>query len=134
MKFFHLSETNHNGEIFRPRVPNSVMTDEQCRPIEDTRTKRICFSKTITGAFYSINFNGGYQTLYVHVPENIDEIVSKGKVVIPTEKQVYDGDYCDEVWVRCPVKMKCIGKVSIGYRLSWIDNRPRVHWKWIKRY
>ena len=134
MKLFHLSEENHDGEIFKPRVPHSLMTDEYCKVIEDNKTKRVCFSRTMTGAYYSICFNGGYQTLYVHVPDNIEELVSRKKIKIPTSKQVYDADYCDEVWVRGPVRMKCIGKVCIGYRLSWFSNRPKVHYKWLKRF
>lgn len=134
MKLFHLSEVNHNNKVFKPRVPYSVLSNGWGSITEDVKTKRVCFSKTITGAYYAINFEGGYNTLYVHVPENLNEIIARNKIYKPTEKEVQDADYTDEIWVKCPVKMKCIGKIQIGYTLNYYEKRPKVHFKYLERY
>ena len=41
---FHVSEVNHNGKVFRPRIPHSAEESE------NMDIKRICFSTSITGA------------------------------------------------------------------------------------
>jgi len=136
-KLYHLSHANHDGEVFKPRVPdNIIIGDYECEQLEDKKTKRICFSKTISGAFLGINFDGAYEEMYVHVPENI-ESVPDDKIVIPTEKQVWDAEFTREVWVKAPVKMKCVGKVLIGYNLAnttWRQWRPSVKFRWLEKY
>lgn len=134
-RLIHLSEENHDGEWFKPRVPYSVCT--LCCDPEDQENdtiKRVCFSTSITGAFYAINFNGDPQKLYVHIPENIDDIAKRGKLCKPTEEQVFDADYTDEYWVKCKVKMKCIGYIYITYKPHWLYNRPPCKFKWIEKY
>lgn len=136
-KFYHLSEKNHDGEVFKPRVPDKILTGMWGKEHEDSETKRICFSTTISGAFLAIEFHGRYQELYLHVPENIDDI-PENKIVIPTAEQVEDAEFTREVWVKCPVKMKCIGKLQIGYNENnnkhfW-QWRPSVKFKYLERY
>ena len=134
-RLIHLSEENHNGEWFKPRVPYSIawngFGDEDN---EDDTIRRVCFSSSITGAFYAISFNGDREKLYVHVPENIDDIARRGKLCKPTEYQVFDVDYTDEYWIKCKVKMKCIGYITIGYTPSIYTNRPSCKFKWIEKY
>lgn len=65
-------------------------------------------------AYFAINFRGGYKKLYVHIPENIEDIVRRRKLCKPSKEQVYDVDYCGEYWVKCKVKLKCIGYIKIG--------------------
>lgn len=137
-KLYHFSDVNHDGEIFSPRIPDTIIMDAygEALEMEERETKRVCFSKTISGAFLAINFDGTYEELYLHVPENIGDI-SENDIIIPTEEQVWDGEYTKEVWVTAPVKMKCIGKVLIGYDLSkttWRDWRPSVKFRWIEKY
>lgn len=58
-RLIHLSEENHNGEWFKPRVPGSIVIN--CgygENNEDDTIKRVCFSSSITGAFYAISFDG----------------------------------------------------------------------------
>lgn len=61
---YHLSETNHDGEWFYPRVPESI-----CKEMgEDDSTKRVCFSSSICGAFFAISFYGdrkGFTFIYL---------------------------------------------------------------------
>lgn len=126
---YHLSEENHNGEVFSPRVPNSIMEEEE---LEDHKSKRVCFSKTLSGAYRAIQFRPCEKLdLYVHVPYN-----KKIKYYRPTVKQVYDVGFTNEVWVRRKVKMKCIGKIRAYYNRDYCLHRwrPLVHIKWLEKY
>lgn len=133
-RLFHLSEENHDGEYFKPRIPESIIDFGENK--EDDKVRRVCFSNSISGAYFAINFNGGYEKLYVHVPENLEDIVRRGKLCIPTDEQVYDVHYCGEHWVKCKVKLKCIGYIKIGYNLHnfYRYNKPKVHFKYLERY
>ena len=131
-KLFHLSIENHDGEWFKPRVPYSIVYSGEHK--EDDKVKRVCFSSSISGAFFGINFDGYYQKLYVHVPENIENIVKRRKLCKPTDEQVFDVDYTDEYWIKCKVKLKCVGCISIGYRPNWHSYKPKVKFKYLKRF
>lgn len=125
---YHLSETNHDGEWFYPRVPESI-----CKEMgEDDRTKRVCFSSSICGAFFAISFYGDRKRLYVHIPCGIDSIVDAGKLYKPTEEQVWDSSVTKEYWIRKKVKVKCIEIVSIAYRASIYGTKFSL--KWIKKF
>lgn len=124
---YHLSEINHNNKIFTPRVPHSIMDDEEK---EDQKTKRICFSTTISGAYRAIQFHpNDKMELYVHVPYN-DNI----RYYRPTEQQVYDCKFTNEVWVKHKTKMKCIGKIKAYFIKDYFHWRPKVRFKWIEKY
>lgn len=125
---YHLSEINHNNEVFYPRVPYSIMDEEE---YEDQKTKRICFSTTLSGAFRAIQFRPDEtMVLYVHVPYNINV-----KYYYPTETQVYDCKFTNEVWVKRKTKMKCIGKIRAYYKNSDFRHwRPKVRVKWLEKY
>ena len=50
-------------------------------------------------------------------------------------EQVFDADYCDEYWIKCKVKMKCIGYIAASYNAkSIMENRPKVRFKYIEKY
>jgi coproporphyrinogen III oxidase-like Fe-S oxidoreductase len=125
---YHLSEINHNNEVFHPRVPYSIMDNEE---YEGQKTKRICFSTTLSGAFRAIQFRPNESMeLYVHIPYN-DNV----KYYCPTESQVYDCKFTNEVWVRRKTKMKCIGEIRAYYKNSDFRHwRPKVRVKWLEKY
>lgn len=125
---YHLSEINYNNETFYPRVPLSIIDDEE---MEDQKTKRVCFSTTLSGAYRAIQFSPNeVMELYVHVPYN-----SNIKYYRPTEEQVYDCYFTNEVWVKRKVKIKCIGKIRAYYRDSDFRHwRPTVRILWIEKY
>lgn len=123
---YHLSIENHHNEVFKPRVPHTVVHD-----LEDETHKRVCFSTTISGAYRGIQFNEGeWAELYVHIPKRKN---IKFKRI--TTNEVFDCKFTNEVWVQRNVKMKCIGKIKAMYKRSkrgrW---RPKVIIKWIERY
>lgn len=133
MRLYHLSEKNHDGEIFKPRVPESCYQDCWGNILEDIKTKRVCFSKTVAGAALSTSFEEGYCTRYLHVPAEPEKLNVK-RIHEVTQDEVEDGPYCEEVWVKQNVKMKCIGKVRIGYRFDLSKGRPKVHFKYLEKY
>lgn len=125
---YHLSTENHDGEWFKPRVPESICDDG----LEDDKIKRVCFSPSICGAFFAISFFGDRQILYVHVPVDLENIAKSGKLCKPTEEQVYDVLYTKEHWIKKKVKLKCIGKITIGYKTRLCDTK--FSWKWLEKY
>ena len=62
-KLYHLSETNHNVKIFKPRVPS----EDSRMDGEDTVHKRICVAGSIAKALTAIEANLDDE-YYVHVP------------------------------------------------------------------
>ena len=121
-RLIHLSERFHDGDWFIPRVPRTAA------PNEDKKIKRVCFSNSISGAYRAIKDCCWYNVLYVHVPCDIDEIVRCGKLFKPTSEQVYDVGETGEYWVKCKVRLKCIGSIRI-----WLDRNDNVRFKWIER-
>ena len=130
-QLYHLSSENHNGEMFYPRVPQCVFMSLMYGEYdEDIRKKRICFSTGICGAFRAIKQDNGYCKMYVHVPENMNEIIQKQKLYKPSVKEVFDCKQTRELWVRCPVKMKCIACISIGCSPFGKDEKIKFKYLW----
>lgn len=125
---YHLSPENHDGEWFKPRVPYSICEDEH----EDNKTRRVCFSSTICGAFFAISFFGYRQRLYVHVPVGLEEIAKSGKLCKPTKEQVFDASVTNEYWIKRKVKLKCLGYISIAYKSNGFDTK--FNFKWLEKY
>lgn len=127
---YHVSLDNHDGEVFSPRVPESLTYYAISNEYEDGKSKRVCFSTTLSGAYRAIQFNDDeWLTLFVHVPYN-----KKIKFHRPTEEQVFDVGFTNEVWVQRRVKMKCIGKIRAKYKNSYTQWRPKVTIKWLEKY
>ena len=122
-KLIHLSERFHDGDWFKPRVPRTAA------PGEDKKTKRVCFSSSISGAYRAIKDCCWYNVLYVHVPCDIDEIARCGKIFKPTSEQVYDVSETGEYWVKCEVRLKCIGVIR-----AWDDCHGNVRFRWLERF
>lgn len=134
INLYHLSVRNHDGEVFHPRVPDSMIDNDK----EDDTIKRVCFSSTISGAYRAITFGDACgEECYIHIPVNIDSILKKGGVYKPSEELVFDSYFTGEYWVKRPVKLKCIGKAKFYYK-EWNGFsgpwRPKVKFKWIERY
>ena len=134
---YHLSDLNHDGKTFRPRLPHSKCDDPE---YEDQKTRRVCFASSMSGSYRAINEFGYTEKLYVHVPTNLDEIIENGKLVKPSENEVYDVYDTGEYWVRQKVKLKCIGLAEFNCNINtnMCDlSKPyinRVRIKWIEKY
>ncbi len=136
---YHISYINHDGETFEPRVYDN----DNVKNGMERRVKRVCFSDSITRALYSIFPNGAYDSdFYVHIPD------SECKVYKTTTEDIYDSDITHELWIKEPVKMKCIGKIHV----SGVSNKTHTievdkdkagygkkkyhetRWNWVEKY
>lgn len=138
-QIYHISTVNHDGEIFEPRVYDN----DNVKKGMERRVKRICFSDSIEGAYYSIFPNGTYDIdLYVHIP------ATDVKIYRTTTDDIYDSDITHEIWVKEPVEMRCIGKVHISgttqkYKTIDVDSEKsgygkrkyfKPRYNWVEKY
>jgi hypothetical protein len=118
-------------------LPHSKSDDPE---YEDQKTRRVCFASSMSGAYRAINDVGYTEKLYVHVPTNLDEIIENGKLVKPSENDVYDVYDTGEYWIKQKVKLKCIGFAEFSCNINtsmWDLSKPdrdRVRIKWIEKY
>ena len=114
---------------------------------ENWRAKRVCVSTSIDGALTALLSSDSEafgKHLFVHVPDDMCALESKKKkIFIPTSKMLPDVDATGERWIKCPVKMRCIGEIEVitvdadadvsyemdGYKFP-LD---KFIWKWIWR-
>ena len=125
MNYYHLSAISLSNTLLKPRVPESIM---DC--FEDNKTKRICFSTSITGCIKAItccNYPFASEEFYVYKPINYT-----GKIVNPSEEQVCDVKLTREKWFTDKVNIQCIGKIK-AYGLNHF-NRKMIKWYWIEKY
>lgn len=111
-ELYHISQVNHDGETFFPRVPANRMKGE------DAITPRVCFAESIEGAMDAIGMCPGsaYEKFFfVHVPEDFEELMDEGSFVFPGDA-VPDSDETHEIWCTDMVKMRCVAFV-----MSWVD-------------
>lgn len=132
MDIYHLSTVNSNNKILYPRIPDNYFTKNG---FEDGKTSRVCFAKTIDGALAALSMNLEGKTLYVHVPYE--------KVKYSDAVNVPDSKITKEVWVREPVKIKCIGTIKVGEAIEkplpfkYGNNYAELYywkWRWLKRF
>ena len=105
-KIYHLSESNLDGKILTPRIPENYMTKNG---YEENKTPRISFSTSIDGCLIGISANLKNKEFYIHEPENYSDITVKNI----TNSQVPDASLTKEVWVTTRVKLKVIGKIKV---------------------
>lgn len=133
---YHLSQSNLDGKVLTPRIPSNFLVDNR---YEDGETKRVCFSNSIDGCLRGMSQNLKGMKLYVHTPEKECDVYR------PTTKEVPDCKVTGEVWVKKPVKLKCIGLIKVtgdrgedGIPYTYgDDNVAELYdwdYKWIDRY
>lgn len=106
-KLYHISEKNQDGNTFEPRVPVNFMTNAE---YEDSTTPRVCFSTSIDGCLIGTMYKTEDRTLYVHEPASY----AKLKTHVVSKDEVPETDISNEVWVLNPVKLKCVGKITVS--------------------
>lgn len=102
---FHLSFNNLDNTKLQPKIPSNFLT---LNGYENNTEKRVCFSPSIKKCLRAMSQNLTGKELYVHVP-----ISNKLDVYTPTIKEVPDSKITGEVWIKTPVKIKCIGKIKV---------------------
>lgn len=128
---FHLSESNLDGEILKPRIPDNYMTKNN---FEDNETKRISFSTSIDGCLIAMGKNLKNKIFNVHIPSKpINE-----KYIINTkelENKVPDVHLTNEVWVIKPVKLKYIYQIKVlkpnkSFKYTFGKNKKATTYSW----
>ena len=133
-KIYFLSEKNMDNQILQPRIPDNYFTKNG---YEDKTTKRVCFSKSIDGSLMGLSKNLTNHDFYVHVPSDDTSYYS------PSTAEVPDSKITKEVWVKNPVKVKCIGKIHVskdkgleGHKFKYGDKVAELYdweWKWVEK-
>ena len=134
VKVYHLSQSNLDGKTLSPRVPSNYFTKNG---YEDGKTARICFAKSIDMCLRALSQKCTDMELFVHIPDG------KYNIYIPSTKELPDAKITSEVWIKEPVKLKCIGKIKVikdkgenGIPYKYGDNTAELYdweWKWIEK-
>lgn len=125
LELYHLSPVNHDGELFYPRVPESRMISE------DAVTPRVCFGPSLLEAYYAVETlrrHNQMDLMFVHVPDNIDELKAFNAIVSPDDDDVPDASKTGELWSLDPVKMKCMGLVLFYTRYERVYPDGECGW------
>lgn len=131
-ELFHLSQTNLDGIILKPRIPVNVLTQQG---YEENKTPRISFSTSIDGALTGIGSDLTGKVFFVHT---IDTSYNEPIIKQVTIKEIPDVLYTDEIWVLNDVRLKCIRTIRVlrtvskkcSYKLGsmWID---KYKWEYV---
>ena len=134
VKVYHLSQSNLDGKTLSPRVPSNYFTKNG---YEDGKTARVCFAKSIDMCLRALSQKCTDMELFVHITDG------KYNIYIPSTKEVPDAKITSEVWIKEPVKLKCIGKIKVikdkgedGIPYKYGDNTAELYdweWKWIEK-
>lgn len=132
---FYISTRNLDNLILKPKIPNNFLTQNN---YEDSKTERICFCKTVDGAIMGLSQRHKGTELFVHVPETPINYYS------PLQEEVPDCKITEEVWVKHPTKVRCIGKIKIlddaglpGHTYTYGNKTAELYdwdWDWVEKY
>lgn len=131
-KLYHISTSNLNGKTLYPKIPSNYFTKNN---YEDNTTKRVCFAPSINKCLMGLSQNCTGMEFFVHVPDGEYEIYK------PSPKEVPDSIITGEIWITEPVKLKCIGKISVigdsgkpGHPFKYGTHIAELYdweWEWI---
>lgn len=132
----HLSLTNLDGTTLEPRVPDNYFAKNG---YEDGTTKRVCFTPNVGKCLMAMSKKCDGMECYVMVPEG------NYKTYRPTVKEVPDSKITGEIWIKEPVKVRCIGKIKVtgdagkdGHVYTYGDGQKAElydwNWEWTERY
>ena len=121
---YHVSQKNINGVILTPRVPDNEFIKWG---IEDGKTKRVSFAKSIGKCLMGLGRNLLGQEFYVFEPDtsHTSEKVLLEHLVVPTKEMVPDCHITKEVWITCPIKLKY--KMMIKVTKSSAEHKLVIH-------
>lgn len=134
-RLYHLSQSNLDKKTINPRVPSNYFTKNG---YEDATTPRVCFSSSIDGCLRGLSENLTGKEFFVHIPDG------KYDIFAPTKKEVPDCKVTHEVWIKEPVKIKCVGKIKViadkgedGLPYTYGDGKKAElydwEWNWIEK-
>ena len=106
LKLYHLSYGQPvASKTLTPRVPDNEFVEWG---VEDGKTKRVCFSTSISKATLAMGRCKEGQELHVYEvdPSSVDQALLMKHIVTPSKDQVPDVGITKEVWCTIPVKVK----------------------------
>ena len=117
VKLYHVSDTRYREDkVFRPRIPGCIV---ECDLDEDSRTKRVCVSTSISGCIKAICCENFRNTdFYVYEPYTDEKTGSRieDNIYKPSEEEVPDVWSTREKWITCCCKMKLVKVIRpVGY-------------------
>lgn len=134
-KYYHLSLSNLDKKTLQPSIPDNFLTKNE---YEENKTKRVCFSNSIDGCLRGLSQNLKDKEFYVHIIDDNSSIYK------PTIEEVPDCKVTGEVWVKTPVKVKCIGKIHViadrgedGIPYKYGNKTAELYdwnWEWISKF
>lgn len=123
---FHVSEKDLDGDTLYPRVPDNYLVRNG---YEDRVTRRVSFSKTVSGALRGLSADIKGKVFNVYSP------TQSPTVVIPSIEQVPDVQITEEIWVVERVTIKKVGVIVVGdatqtsYKYNYGDQTAEL-WDW----
>ena len=107
MKLYHISEKNLDGQILHPRIPDNFLT---IQGYEESKTARICLSKSIDGCLIAMSANLKNKVFNVYL---IDESYATPSIKEISNNEVPDQSLTEEVWVLNSIKLKYAFKIRV---------------------
>lgn len=127
-ELYFLSENNMDKKTLIPRIPDNYLTKNG---FEDSKTKRVCLSTSISKCLIGLSMNCKGKYFYVHKP------INNVKIKYPTTKEVPDCKITGEVWALQNVELECIGKIFVpeddgkdGKTYVYGDNKKATLYGW----
>ena len=130
-KLYFISEKKLNSNVLLPKIPNNYFTQNG---YEDSKTKRVCFCKSIDKCLMALSRN--CKDLVFNVYEVND--ASNYEIFAPSAIEVPDSKITKELWILTKVKVEFIGKIKCtkvikneGYEFSYGFKTARLYdWKY----
>ena len=134
MSIYHLSKRNLERSILVPRIPDNYMTKNG---YEDNITPRICFCPSIRQSIMALCRNCENEILFVHIP------LYNYPFYKPSQSEVPDSKYTNELWIKENVELKCIGIICVDkptknkYELHYGNENTysyEFNWHWVEKF
>ena len=126
IKLYYVTEQDLSGKRKYPSIPSNELTKQG---LMDNTEQRIPFSLSIDGALSAQGNKILNKVFYVFVP---NKYVNYYK---PTTQQVPYQQITEEVWLKSPVVLNCIGRIQVTQRLdakefTYGDNKKAKLYRW----
>lgn len=133
-KLYFITEKQLNSNVLLPKIPNNYFTQNG---YEDSKTKRVCFCKSIDKCLMALSKNCKDLVFNVYEVDDTDNY----EVFAPSSIDVPDSGVTEELWILTKVKVKYIGKIKStkvipdeSYEFSYGTKTARLYdweYEWI---
>lgn len=133
-KLYFISEKQLKSNVLLPKIPNNYFTQNG---YEDSKTKRVCFCKSIDKCLMALSKNCKDLVFNVYEVDDTDNY----EVFAPSSIDVPDSGVTEELWILTKVKVKYIGKIKStkvipdeSYEFSYGTKTARLYdweYEWI---